>query len=351
MVDRHTARLRPRSVAAVRSIRRREFITLLGTAAAAWPLAARAQQVGGMRRLGWLIAGAENDLGGRATRTALQEALAKLGWIEGRNLRIDLRFGAGDPVRIRAYAAELVGLAPDVMVTGSGAPTIALQQQTQTIPIVFTGGADAVAAGLVRNIARPEGNITGFSSREPSIAGKCLELLKEAAPRVTKVALVFNPEMLVPLIVPFYIASIEAAAPTLGLEAIKTPVRNAVNIVHAIDAFAAEPNGGLLVLPPTPTTAIRDTILQMAAQHRLPAIYTNQADAAAGGLLAYANDPVDQSRRAATYVDRLLRGAKVSELPVQFPTKFQLVVNLKTAKAIGLTIPEAFLLRADEVIE
>jgi putative ABC transport system substrate-binding protein len=332
------------------AMRRREFITLFGSAAAAWPLAARAQQDSRMRRIGWLISGAETDLGAVANKAALQEALGRFGWIEGRNLRIDLRFGTGDPDRIRASAAELVGLAPEVVVTNSGATTRAVQQQTQTIPIVFTAGGDPATDGLVQNIARPERNITGFSSREPSIAGKCLELLKEAAPRLTRVAAIFNAE-LAPT-VPFYISSIETAAPALNVQAIKTPVRNAVDIVRAIDAFAAEPNGGLLVLPATfATTAIRDTILQVAAQHRLPAIYTNRADTAAGGLMAYAADDVAMSRRAASYVDRLLRGAKVADLPVQFPTKFDLVVNLKTAKAIGLTIPEAFLLRTDELIE
>jgi putative tryptophan/tyrosine transport system substrate-binding protein len=335
-------------------MRRREFITLLTGAAAAAallrPHAAHAQQGGRVRRIGWLIGGAENDLGSRATRVALQETLAKLDWIEGRNLRIDLRFSAGDSDRMRAYAAELAGLAPDVILTNSGATTRAEQLQTQTIPIVFTAGGDPVTDGLVRNIARPEGNITGFSSREPSIAGKCLELLKEAVPRLNRVAVVFNPELA--LTVPFYMSSIEWAAPAMGVATIKTPVRNAVDVVRAIDAFAAEPNGGVLVLPATsPTSTTRDTILQLTAQHRLPTIFTNRADADAGGLLAYAADDVDMSRRAATYVDRLLRDAKVSELPVQFPTKYELVVNLKAAKAIGLTIPEAFLLRADELIE
>jgi ABC-type uncharacterized transport system substrate-binding protein len=329
-------------------MRRREFLTLLGGAAAAWPLAVRAQQDGRARRIGWLTAGAENDPGSRANRVALQEALAKLGWIEGRNLRIERRFGAGNRDLVRAHAAELVGLAPDAIVTVIGIATQEAQRQTQTIPIVFVGGPDAVAGGLVQNIARPEGNITGFSSREPSIAGKCLELLKEAVPRVTRAAIIFNPDGVSG---PSYISSIEAAAPALGVEVIKTPVRNAVDTVRAIDAFAAEPNGGLFVLPPPPPSAVLDAILQLATQHRLPAIYTNKADAAAGGLLVYATDLVDMNRRAAIYVDRILRGAKVSELPVQFPTKYELVVNLKTAKAIGLTIPEAFLLRADEVIE
>jgi putative ABC transport system substrate-binding protein len=336
-------------------MQRRDFITLLSGAAAAWPLAAGAQQDGRVRRVGWLVAAAENDLGSRASRAALLEALAKLGWIEGRNLRIDVRFGASDPDRIRASAAELVSLAPDVIVTTGGAVTQAVRRQTQTIPIVCTAAGDPVASSLMRNIARPEGNITGFSSREPSIAGKCLELLKEAAPRVTRVAVIFNADVSSTLLSSSfstsYISWIEAAAPALGVQTIKTPIRNAVDIVRAVDAFAAEPNGGVLVLPPPFTTAIRDTILQLTAQHRQPAIYFFQEDAAAGGLLAYGLDLLDQSRRAVTYVDRLLRGAKVSDLPVQFPTKFKLIVNLKAAKTIGLTIPEAFLLRADEVIE
>jgi putative tryptophan/tyrosine transport system substrate-binding protein len=331
-------------------MKRRSFITLLGGAATAWPLGAQAQPDGRTPRIGWLMGGDENDPLMRATRAAMQEALAKLGWIEGRNLRIDLRFAAEDSDRIRAFAAELISLVPDVIVTGSGAASSAVHQQTHTIPIVFTAGGDPVANGLVRNIARPEGNITGFSSREPSIAGKCLELLKEAAPRVTRAAILFNPELA--LTSPSYFSSIEAAAPALGVQAIKMPVRNAVDIVRAINSFAAEPNGGLLVLPATATTnAILDTILQLAVQHRLPSISTSSTYVPGGGLLAYATDTTDQARRAATYVDRIFRGAKLSDLPVQFPTKYKLVVNLKTAKAIGLTIPEAFLLRADEVIE
>jgi putative tryptophan/tyrosine transport system substrate-binding protein len=329
-------------------MRRRQFITLLG-GAAAWPLAARAQQDERVRRVGWLIGRAENDPFTQASRAAFQEALAKLGWIEGRNLRIDLRFAADDPYRIRAYAMELVGLAPDVIVTGSAVATRAVQQQTQTIPIVFVGGGDPAAIGLVRNIARPEGNTTGFSGPEPSIAGKWLELLKEAVPRVSRVAIIFNPE--IAPTAPNYISLIEASAPALGIEAIKTPFRNAIEIVRAIDVFAAEPNGGLIILPPPGTTAIRETIVPLAAENRLPAIYPSRADAAAGGLLAYTTDTVDANRRTATYVDRLLRGAKVADLPVQFPTKFELIINLKTAKALGLTVPNNLLLTADEVIE
>jgi putative ABC transport system substrate-binding protein len=277
-------------------MQRRQFITLLGGAAAAWPLAARAQQDGRMRRIGCLIRGAENDRSLQVDVGALREGLAKLSWIEGRNLRFDLRFGADDLDRIRSYATELVSLAPDVIVTSGGAATRAVQRQTQTIPIIFTSGGDAVANGLVRNIARPEGNITGFSTSEPEIASKWLELLKEAAPRVTRVAIIFNPE--VAFTGPSYNSSIEAAARALGVQAIQMPVRNAVDIVRAIDAVATEPNGGLLVLPPPFIPAIREAIVQLAAQHRLPAIYSDRNAAAAGGLLAYGTDRVDQYRGA-----------------------------------------------------
>jgi putative tryptophan/tyrosine transport system substrate-binding protein len=328
-------------------LKRRQFITLLGGAAMAWPLAARAQRGEHLRRIGWLIARAESL--SQAERAAFQEALAKLGWTEGRNLRIDVRFAADDPDHIRAYAMELVGLAPDVIVTGAAVATKAVQQQTQTIPIVFIGGGDPVAIGLVRNIERPEGNTTGFSAPEPSIAGKYLGLLKEAAPGVSRVAIVFNPE--VAPTAPSYISLIEELAPALGIRAIKMPFRNAIDIVRAIDSFAVEPSGGLVILPPPNTTAVRETIVPLAAQHRLPAIYPGAGDVATGGLLAYTADQVDRHRGAATYVERLLRGAKVADLPVQFPTKLELIINLKTAKAIGLTIPEALLLRADKVIE
>jgi putative tryptophan/tyrosine transport system substrate-binding protein len=332
-------------------MRRREFIAGLG-GAVVWPQVARAQPAVGIRRIGWLIGGADNDQASLASRVALQEALGRLGWIEGSNLRIDLRFGASNPDRMRAHAVELVGLMPDVLLANSGAPTRALQERTLTIPIVFTAGGDPVVDGLVRNIARPEGNTTGFSNYAPTIAGKWLELLKEAAPHLARVALIFNPE-LIPNTGPFFISSIEAAAPELGVQVIKAPVRNSVDIVRAIDAFAAQPKGGLLVLPPAPTTTIRDTIFQLTTQHRLPAIFTNtnRIDATAGGLIVYGPSFADRHRLAASYVDRLLRGAKVSDLPVQFPTKYELIVNLKAAKAIGLTIPQSFVLRADEVIE
>jgi putative ABC transport system substrate-binding protein len=327
-------------------MRRRDFITLLGGAAAAWPLAARAQPER-IRRIGLLVGAAENDRDEKSSLDGLLDGLAKLGWIEGRNLRTDLRFGGGDPDRIRAYAVELVRLAPDVIFAIGGAPTSALKQETQDIPIVFTG-PDPVGAGLVRNITRPESNITGFSVFEPSIVGKWLELLKEAAPLLAKVAIIFNPEL---TISPSrYLSPIEVAASALSIPTVNTPFRNVADIVYAIDAFAAEPNGGLLVLPPFPNTSVRNTILQLVEQHKLPAIYPSQADAAGGGLLAYATDLVDLHRRAASYVDRILRGGKISELPAQFPTRFELIVNLKAATAIGLTIPGFLLFRADKVI-
>jgi putative ABC transport system substrate-binding protein len=331
-------------------MRRREVITLLGGAAAVLLLRQRpalTQQAGGMRRIGWLILGTEDDPGAQVQRMALRESLSKLGWVEGRNLRIDGRFTTGDLNRMRAHATELARLAPDVIVTGGGATARMLQQATRTIPIVFVSVGDPAAVGLVQNIARPEANATGFSNAEPSIAGKWLELLKEAAPRLSRAAVIFNPDLT--SLASIYSASIEGAARAFGIQAITVPVRNAIDMTRSIDAFAAEPNGGLLLLPPSPP--LRETTIQLAAQHRLPAIYPSQEDAAAGGLLAYTPDRVDQYRRAAGYVDRLLRGAKVSELPVQFPTKFELIINLKAAKAIGLTIPETFLLRADEVIE
>jgi putative ABC transport system substrate-binding protein len=331
-------------------MRRREFISFLGVAAAAWPLPARAQQGGRVRRVGVLASGDEGDPFQKGNLAALWEGLAKLGWVEGRNLRIDLRYAAGDRDRIRTYAAELVSLAPDVIVTTFTEATIAVQQQTKAIPIVFTAGGDPVVGGVVQNIARPEGNATGFSTFEPSFAGKWLQLLKEAAPHLTRVALLFSTE-LSSTVGPAYISVIEAAAPAFAVQTIKMPIRDALDIVRAIDAFAAEPNGGLLVLPPFPRGAIRETTFRLAAQHRLPTISYSRDYAAAGGLMSYGTDLTDQHRRAATYVDRLLRGAKVNELPVQFPTRFELVVNNKTAKAIGLVIPEIFLVRADHVIE
>jgi putative ABC transport system substrate-binding protein len=329
-------------------IGRRDFIAALG-GAAAWPLAARAQQGERVRRIGVLAGGAENDKTVQATIAAFREGLTKLGWAEERNLRIDLRFAGDDPDRFRAYAAELARLAPDAIVTASGAATRAMQQQTRTIPIVITGAGDPVDTGIVKSLARPEGNVTGITNLYNSIGGKWLELLREAAPRVERVAFLYNPQVASPT--SGYFSSIEVAARVSSVKANMVPYGDAVDIVRAMDAFAAEPNGGLIVSPPAPSAANRETIRRLAAQHRLPSIYHAREYAAEGGLMAYGSVLTDRYRRAASFVDRILRGAKVSELPVEYPTKFELVINLKTAKALGLTIPESFLLRADELIE
>jgi putative ABC transport system substrate-binding protein len=300
-----------------------------------------------VRRIGVLSAGSsEDEPAARADLAALREGLAKLGWIEGRNLRIDLRFTGSDPDRIRADAAELVSLAPEVIVTGSVPATRVAQELTKTVPVVFTRGNDPVTNRLLQNIARPEGNTTGFTSTVDSLIGKWLELLREAAPHITRVALVFNPQT---VNVSFF-RPIEAAASRLGVQALKTPVRDPLEMVRAIDVFATEPNGGLLVVPVLPIDSYQ-MLRRVAAEHRLPDIHTTLRGVAAGGLMSYGTDYPDIYRRAATYVDRLLRGTKVSELPVQFPTKFNLVINLKAAKALGLTVPPSILLRADEVIE
>jgi putative tryptophan/tyrosine transport system substrate-binding protein len=328
-------------------MKRRDVIALLGGAAAAWPLTARAQQGGRVRRIGILARGDETERIVQAQQLALREGLAKLGWIEGRNVRFDLRYSADDPDRLRAYADELIRLAPDVVAVNSSAATRALLQRTRTIPIVFTNVGDAVANGLLKNIARPEGNATGITSLFESIAGKWLELLKEAAPRTARVALIFAAEFGDQA----FFAVVDAAADVLGVKAIRTPYRNAAELERAIDAFAAEPNGGLLMVPPPPSGGNLEVINRLALKYRLPTIYSGKNSVAGGGMMSYGGDNAEPHRIAASYVDRILRGAKINELPVQFPTKFELVINLKTAKAIGLTISEAFLLRADELIE
>jgi putative tryptophan/tyrosine transport system substrate-binding protein len=335
-------------------MQRREFMAALG-GAAAWPLAALAQQGERMRRIGVLFGASVSDPEGQAYIGAFREALAGLGWTEGRNLQIDLRFGEAQPDQIRAHAAELVGLGPEVIFTVGGAAIRAVQQQTQTIPIVFTGAGQNTFASsgsftpAVRNIARPEGNTTGFTNFYDSLAGKWLEFLKVAAPRVQRVAFIINLE-LSPRGPEGYFTSIQAAAPVLGVEGVYTPIRNEAELERAIEGFAAEPNGGVIIHP-VAVTAHSKSIIRLTALHQLPSISSFKSYPIEGGLMSYGPDYVVLYRHAASYVDRVLRGAKVNELPVQFPTKFELVINLKTAKALGLTIPEALLATADQVIE
>jgi ABC-type uncharacterized transport system substrate-binding protein len=329
-------------------MRRREFITLLGGAAAVWPLAARAQQPEGRRRIGVLMNLAERDPEGQARTGALREGLAKLGWTEGRELQIEYRWFAGDPDRARAYAAELVKLKPEVIFAGATPSVAVLQRETRSVPIVFAQVADPVGAGFVASLARPGGNITGFASFEYAIAAKWLELLNQIAPQVTRVAVIYdltNPET------KEYLPVIEAAARSFGVQLSISVVRNAAEIERAIEEFTREPNGGLIPLP-TPLMAVhRDLIISLAARHRLPNVYAWRYYPMAGGLASYGIDNIELYRRAASYVDRILKGEKPGDLPVQQATKFELVINLKTAKALGLDPPISLLARTDEVIE
>jgi putative tryptophan/tyrosine transport system substrate-binding protein len=324
---------------------RREFIAGLG--AAGWPVAGRAQQGDRMRRVGVLIGGAENNPAWNWGLTAFTHALADLGWTDGRNVRMGPRWSGGDTNRIPALAQELVGLQPDViLVPGSTPATAALQRETRTIPIVFATVGDPVASGLVARLDRPSGNITGFANSEPSIGGKWLELLSEIAPGLKRAAIMFNPETGP---VSSFMPSLEMAARSLKVELIIAPVHGDGEIETAIIAIGRKPGGGLVVMPGAFTNEHSAPIILAAARNNVPAVYSNPAFA--GGLLSYGPDPVDILRRAATYVDRTLRGEKPGDLPVQLPTKFEMTMNLKTAKALGLTIPPNLLALADEVIE
>jgi putative ABC transport system substrate-binding protein len=327
-------------------IRRREFITLLG-GAASWPLAARAQQGNRVRRIG--MSGDENDPVWKNRLSALTKALADLGWTDGRNVRMDLRWDGGDINRMPALARELVGLQPDIIVTNGTTPgTVAVQRETRTIPIVFANVSEPVASGLVPRLDRPRGNITGFGVLEATLGGKWLELLSEIAPGLKRAAIMFNPDTAP---ASAYMPSFETAARSLKVAPITAPARSDVEIETAIIALAREPGGGLVVMPDVFMNVHRAPIISAAARNNVPAVYANSYFARDGGLLSYGVDPVDAIRRAATYVDRILRGAKPGDLPVQFPTKFEMVVNLKTAKALGLAVPPSILLRATEVIE
>jgi len=326
---------------------RRDFITLLGGAAATWPLAARAQQREPMRRIGVLMSFAADDPAGQARLLAFAQALAQLGWTDRRNACIDIRWSAGDPERARRYVAELVALMPDVILAHGSLTTGPLLQATRAVPIVFLQIADPVGAGFVDSLARPGGNATGFSSFEYAIAGKWLELLKEIAPGVKRVAVVRNVGIAAGL---GQFGAIQASAPSLGVEVSPINVRDAGEVERAITAFAPSPNGGLIVVAAA-ATIYRKLIVTLAARHRLPAVYPDDMFVTDGGLIAYGPDRADQFRRAAGYVDRILKGEKPADLPVQEPTKYELVINLKTAKALGLEVPPTLLARADEVIE
>jgi len=330
------------------TIGRRELLAALGGAAASWPLAARAQQPQRMRRLGVLSALLEDDPESVARRAVFEQALQALGWTAGRNLRIDYRWTGNDRAVIQKFATELVALAPDVILTSGNFIMAPMLQAARTIPIVFTQVIDPVGSGFVESMARPGGNVTGFTQFEYSLAGKWLELLKEIAPRVTRVAVLRDPTR-GPGIGQF--AVIQAMAPTHAVEL--TPidaVDPAESQARRIAAFATSPNGGLIVTVGG-TANYRDVVIAAAAKNRLPAIYPRRYFAADGGLISYGPDTIEQYRRAAGYVDRILKGEKPSDLPVQAPTKYELVINLKTAKAVGLEVPPTLLARADEVIE
>jgi putative ABC transport system substrate-binding protein len=335
-------------------MQRRAFITLLGGAAAMpsilWPLAARAQQPERMRRIGVLVPFAENDSDTRADLAVLGTQLSQHGWVDGRNLSIDVRWGGGDVSRINQFAAELSELKPDVIVGRSTPVTAALLQATRSIPIVFLVVSDPVGDGLVASIARPGGNVTGFTNVEASLGGKWLELLGEIAPGTEQVAVLFDPKTS-PGNGTYYLRLVEDAAPRIGKKIVAMPIQGAAAIEPAIETFAREPHGGLLVLPDVTTNAQRGLIIAATVRWRLPAVYAYRYIAAEGGLASYGVDVADLYRRAAGYVDRILRGENPAELPVQAPVKFELVINLNTARTLGFNVPPLLLARADEVIE
>jgi len=329
-------------------MRRREFVILLGgSAAAAWPLAAHAQQSNRLRVVGVLLAMAPDDPEAQLRVKAFEAGLRELGWTEGRNLRLEYRWAAGDAALLRKQATELVGLAPDLILATS-TPVLAALRQENPLPIVFVQVTDPIGSGFVPNLARPGGSLTGFTSFEFTIGSKWLEALKHVAPAVTRVALIFNPDT-APFAHMFW-QPVEDAAPSFDVEPMQAPVRDVGEIERTVAAFARQ-NGGLMVLPDVSTTNHRDLIIALAARHRLPAVYPYRYFATSGGLMSYGSDLTDVHRRAASYVDRILKGAIPGDLPVQAPAKFEFVINLKTANALGLTVPPLWLGRADEVIE
>jgi putative ABC transport system substrate-binding protein len=330
-------------------MRRREFITLLGGSAATWPLVARAQQPERMRRIGVLMASAADDSESQARIAGFLQGLQQLGWADGRNVRIDTRWATTNPDDIRRHAAELVALAPDVLLAATGTVTVvALLQATRTVPIVFVAVIDPVGAGFVTSLARPGGSATGFTIFEYGMSGKWLELLKAIAPSVTRVAVLRDPAIASGI---GQFAGVQTVAPSLGVELSPVDVRDAGEIERGVMAFARSSNGGLIVTSSALATRHRDLIIALAAGHRLPAVYPYRYFVIAGGLISYGPNSIDQYRRAAGYVDRILKGEKPADLPVQAPTKYELVINLKTAKALGLEVPATVLTRADEMIE
>ena len=330
-------------------MKRREFITALGGAVTvAWPIAARAQQPERMRRIGVLSSSSAHEPTSQLRLNALQRGLQQAGWSEGRNVQIDLRWSAGNVDDLRKYAAELVALAPDAILANGSAALTLLLQATRIVPIVFTDVPDPVGAGFVDTLSRPGGNATGFMLLEYGMSGKWLELLKEIAPGVGRAAVLRDPAMIAGV---GQFAAIQSVAPSLGVDLRPIDVRDAAEIERGVASFAREANSGLIVVSSPVAGLHRDLIIRLAAEHKLPAVYSFDYYAASGGLIAYGPDPNDPFRRAADYLDRILKGAKPSDLPVQAPTKYKLVINLKTAKALGLTVPASLLARADEVIE
>jgi putative ABC transport system substrate-binding protein len=328
-------------------IQRREFIAGLG-GAAAWPLAARAQQGDRMRRIGVLHAGAADDSVSLSAVATLAQGLQELGWVIGRNIQIEYRWGGGEADRISRHAAELIALAPDLILATGSVSVTPLQQATRTIPIIFVNVADPVGAGLVESLARPGGNVTGFEGYEYSLGGKWVELLRQIAPRVTRAVVLRNPVISGGI---GQFAAIQAAAASLGVALRPLDVHDAGEIERAIAAFAREPNGGLIMTGSTVASLHRDLIIALAARHRLPAVYPYRYFITSGGLISYGPNPIDPWRQAAGYVDRILKGEKPADMPVQAPTRYELVINLKTAKALGLDVPATVYARADEVIE